>query len=252
MSVDATRWAWKVDVSSSTKRLVLLALADRAGEEHTCYPSAVRMTKDTNLNRKTVLTAINDLIKDGLVLDTGERKGNGVRVLKLVGVHGRENETHPKKLTDTKNGTSTEIGMTSSTEIGMTTDTKNGIQNLKGNLTKNLTKNTSDKFDEFWNSVPNKDGKATARKSFEKAVKKKSVSELISAYAANIKYCNSVKRFYRNPTTWLNQEGWDDESIKPFINDQHDSHHQPVENMPQRKVVVKEIDYLALGQDLIK
>ena len=244
MSVDATRWAWKVEVSSSTKRLVLLALADRAGEEHTCYPSAVRMTKDTNLNRKTVLTAINDLIKDGLVLDTGERKGNGVRVLKLIGVHGRENETYPKKLTDTKNGTST--------EIGMTTDTKNGIQNLKGNLTKNLTNISSDAFDEFWNTVPNKDGKATARKSFEKALKKKSVAELISSYAANIKYCDSVKRFYRNPTTWLNQEGWDDESIKPFMEIQQTPCHQPVENMPQRKVVVKEIDYLALGQDLIK
>lgn len=221
MSVDATRWAWSVDVSSSTKRLVLLALADRAGEEHTCYPSAMRMVKDTNLNRKTVLTAINDLISDGLIFDTGERKGNGVRVLKLVGVSSRENETHPKKVTSTKNDTSTEIGMCSSTEIGITTSTEIGIQNLKGNLKDNLTNNSEKQFDEFWSTVPNKDGKATAKKYFLKAIKKKTLNELIDAYAANIKHCDSVKRFYRNPATWLNQEGWDDESIKPFLNNIH-------------------------------
>ena len=130
MSVDATRWAWSVEVSSSTKRLVLLALSDRAGENHTCFPSAMRMVKDTKLNRKTVLSAINDLIEDGLILDTGERKGNGVRVLKLIGVVGRENETYPKKTTDPKIGTSTEIGMTTDPKIGMTTSTEIGIQYL--------------------------------------------------------------------------------------------------------------------------
>ena len=142
MSVDATRWAWNVELNSSTKRLVLLSLADRAGEEHTCYPSTKRVVKDTCLDRKTILKAITEMIDDGLIFDTGERKGNGVRVLKLVGILGRENEIHPKKITDPKNGTSTEIGMTTDPKNGIATDPKIGTQNLKGNLKKNLTENT--------------------------------------------------------------------------------------------------------------
>lgn len=34
MSLDATVWAWKAAVSGASERLVLLALADRAGDDH--------------------------------------------------------------------------------------------------------------------------------------------------------------------------------------------------------------------------
>ena len=89
MSVNATRFAWECDLSKTTKRsakrLVLLALADRANKENTCFPSIARVVKDTGMDRKTVMNTINDLIALGLVLDTGERKGgtNQVRVLKI-------------------------------------------------------------------------------------------------------------------------------------------------------------------------
>ena len=89
MSVNATRFAWECDLSKTTKRsakrLVLLALADRANKENTCFPSIARVVKDTGMDRKTVMNTINDLITLGLVLDTGERRGgtNQVRVLKI-------------------------------------------------------------------------------------------------------------------------------------------------------------------------
>ena len=89
MSVNATRFAWECDLSKtakrSAKRLVLLALADRANKENTCFPSIARVVKDTGMDRKTVMNTINDLIALGLVSDTGDRKGgtNQVRVLKI-------------------------------------------------------------------------------------------------------------------------------------------------------------------------
>ena len=97
MSVDATRWAWDAPVKSSAQRLILLSLADRAGEDHTCYPSNKRLADDTVLNLKTVQKAVNELIEMGLISDTGERKGNTkqVRVLQLIGVNSRE-YNHPK------------------------------------------------------------------------------------------------------------------------------------------------------------
>lgn len=215
MSVDATRWAWKVEVSSSTKRLVLLALADRAGEDHTCFPSAVRMTKDTNLNRKTVLTAISDLIEDGLVLDTGDRKGNGVRVLKLIGVDGRENEVYPKKLTSTSFGTSPEIGMTSSPEIGMTTNPKNGIQNLKGNLKENLTKTYSEKFEKFWAEYPSckrKGSKLDASKVFKKYEKDADlIISVLCKFKVDESFLKNNGEFIPSPSSWLNKKHWENE-----------------------------------------
>lgn len=98
MSLDATIWAWKQRIkknkhaSRSAVKIVLVSLADRASEDHTCFPSISRLELDTELNRKTILAAIRHLAEVGLIADTGERKGRTkqVKVYRLVGVQGRE------------------------------------------------------------------------------------------------------------------------------------------------------------------
>ena len=93
MSVNATRFAWECDLSKTTKRsakrLVLLALADRANNDGVCFPSIARICQDTCLDRKTAMNTINDLIELGLIEDTGEKKGatKQVRVLKFVSLN---------------------------------------------------------------------------------------------------------------------------------------------------------------------
>ena len=156
MSIDATRWAWAVSVNNSSQRLVLLSLADRAGEDHTAWPSIDRLAKDTVLDKKTVQKVILELINLGLVEDTGERTGptRRVRVLKLNGVKGREDYTQnlddantPKngnikqsqKRNDSKNGNDPENGALNNPKNGMLNDPKNGVQNLSGNLSINLS-----------------------------------------------------------------------------------------------------------------
>ncbi|QQV64950.1 Helix-turn-helix domain protein [Acinetobacter junii] len=148
MSIDATRWAWAAPVNNSSQRLVLLSLADRAGEEHTAWPSIERLAKDTVLDKKTVQKVILELIKLGLVEDTGERTGptRRVRVLKLNGVKGREEYTQnlddantPKngnikqsqKRNDSKNG--------NDPKNSALNNPKNGVQNPSGNLPMNLS-----------------------------------------------------------------------------------------------------------------
>ncbi|EXS35251.1 helix-turn-helix domain-containing protein [Acinetobacter sp. 826659] len=148
MSLDATIWAFKAEVKTSSQRLVLLALADRAGESHKCYPSIKRMVKDTVLNRKTVIKVLDELEAISLIRFTGEITGNGVKVYQLIGVMGREENdlTSPKNGTSTNNGTSSNFGTGSkngtSTNNGTATSPKNGTetspnigtQNLSGNL----------------------------------------------------------------------------------------------------------------------
>lgn len=121
MSLDATVWAWKTRQKQKAggalkplKKLVLLSLADRAGETHECYPSIARLVDDTEMDRKTVLKIIDELIEDGFIIDTGKREGKTkqVKVYLLIGVKGRETvpttvhfDTGNDDLNSTNNGT---------------------------------------------------------------------------------------------------------------------------------------------------
>ncbi|WP_151817160.1 helix-turn-helix domain-containing protein [Acinetobacter oleivorans] len=150
MSLDASIWAFKAEVKTSSQRLVLLALADRAGESHKCYPSIKRMVKDTLLNRKTIIKVLDELEAGSFIKFTGEITGNGVKVYQLIGVMGREENdlTNPKKGTSTNNGTSTNLGTGSksgtSTNNGTVTSPKNGTETSTNIGTQNLSMNLSD------------------------------------------------------------------------------------------------------------
>lgn len=145
-SLDATIWAWRAEVDSSTQRLILLSLADRAGEDHKCYPSIIRMVKDTKMNRKTIIKVLDDLEKKALIKYTGKIVGNGVKVYQLLGVVGQEDHpTSTKKGTSGKNGTSSNLGTGSnigtSTENGTSTSPKNGTETSTEIGTQNLPRN---------------------------------------------------------------------------------------------------------------
>ncbi|HCJ6434672.1 helix-turn-helix domain-containing protein [Acinetobacter baumannii] len=150
MSLDASIWAFKAEVKTSSQRLVLLALADRAGESHKCYPSIKRMVKDTLLNRKTIIKVLDELEASSFIKFTGEITGNGVKVYQLIGVMSREEDsvTSPKNGTCTNNGTSSNFGTGSkngtSPNIGTATRPKNGTETSTNIGTQNLSRNLSD------------------------------------------------------------------------------------------------------------
>ena len=169
MSVNATRFAWECDLSKTTKRsakrLVLLALADRANKENTCFPSIARVVKDTGMDRKTVMNTINDLITLGLVSDTGDRKGgtNQVRVLKINVV---EQESYPQ---EGKNSSNKQCEISKETVVNLPINGvefpinggKFGTQNLKESLIKSKNNLNSEKdfnLDEEIVLKPNKRG----------------------------------------------------------------------------------------------
>ena len=155
MSVNATRFAWECDLSKTTKRsakrLVLLALADRANKENTCFPSIARVVKDTGMDRKTVMNTINDLITIGLVLDTGDRKGgtNQVRVLK-INVDTAKQESYPQ---EGQNSSNKQCVISKETVVNLpingvefpSNGGKFGTQNLKESLIKSKNNLNSEK-----------------------------------------------------------------------------------------------------------
>jgi hypothetical protein len=108
MSLDATTWAWKKRLKS-TEKLVLLSMADRAGEDHKCYPSIARLAYDTGLNRKTVTSVLKRLRDAGIIGKTGRMVGPNMSVpeYQLNGVQGREDDA---EFTVPKNGHSPKAG----------------------------------------------------------------------------------------------------------------------------------------------
>ncbi|MFL7418466.1 helix-turn-helix domain-containing protein [Escherichia coli] len=149
MSRHATDWAWETDPGSSSLKLILLSMADRADEYNLCYPSIERLVKDTCLNKKTVQAGLISLMKMGLISDTGERKGatKRVRVFSLnITKNGnikgnREGGNEPENGNVTENGNIPKNGMLNIPKNGMLNDPKNGMLNDPKNGMLNDPKN---------------------------------------------------------------------------------------------------------------
>ena len=137
MSLDATRWAWEQQGLKSTEKLVLLAIADRAGEAMTAHPSVQRLELDTCLNRKTIIHALDALEARGLLMDTEQRVGRTrkVKVYLLVGVNERHNGPNIGTFEQYQNRDSSKNG----TVKGET------VPNLPANSTENGTPKQSQK-----------------------------------------------------------------------------------------------------------
>ncbi|MFV5661096.1 helix-turn-helix domain-containing protein [Acinetobacter pittii] len=156
MSLDATVWAWKVELpqikggsKKPMKRLVLLSLADRAGEDHCCYPSVSRLSKDTGMDRKTIFKVIAELIEDGLIEDSGKREGSTKQVIvyRLIGVKGREetgdikSKQYQKRNSSRESDNSTKNGTVPKKEQYQFSEQR--VPFFRGNSTKNGTQNLS-------------------------------------------------------------------------------------------------------------
>ena len=78
---------------------------------------------------------------------------------------------------------------------------------------KPTTPDSTNRFDEFWATYPRREGKGAARTAYEKALKKTDAETIIDAAARYGSDPNRSKKFTKHPSTWLNQECWEDEPL---------------------------------------
>ena len=123
MSLDATRWAWQQVVGKPSAKLVLLSLADRADENHAAFPAIARLQKDTELDRKTIIAALQHL-ESLRLLSIARVSGKGNRY-QLVGVVGRHDEPVPETVLVPKTGPVPKMGLDQSQKRDHTSP-KNG------------------------------------------------------------------------------------------------------------------------------
>ena len=88
MSIDATTWAWKQRGLTPAQKLLLLSLADRAEEDHTCWPSLRRLAADTGLTDRGIQKILAELETRGLI--RRDMRAGKSTVYTLIGVTSRE------------------------------------------------------------------------------------------------------------------------------------------------------------------
>ena len=87
MSLDATLWAWRQPVTPLQK-LVLLSMADRAGEDHTICPHLNRLSFDAGIPLADVQAILAELEHLSILRRIPSHEHGSL--FQLVGVQGRE------------------------------------------------------------------------------------------------------------------------------------------------------------------
>lgn len=77
MSVEALSWAFQQEVTPAAKKLVLIALANRADEEGYCYPGYRRLAAQCSISRQSVITHVKALEDEGFIVICPQTRENG-------------------------------------------------------------------------------------------------------------------------------------------------------------------------------
>jgi hypothetical protein len=80
LSIRALNWAFELDLKPATRKFVLVVMSNHAGDSGLCFPATETLCRMTSLDRKTVISALDDLVQDGFLVDTGERRGKTKQV----------------------------------------------------------------------------------------------------------------------------------------------------------------------------
>ena len=75
MSIRAIDWVFRQDVKPASLKLALLALADNASDTGLAYPSTETIARKTSVSRRSVVEALDLLVSQGWIGDTGKRVG---------------------------------------------------------------------------------------------------------------------------------------------------------------------------------
>jgi hypothetical protein len=223
MSVDATRYVWKLPKSavSPFEKLILLAIADRCGESGECWPSIARICKDTNLSEDSVIKYRQNLIKKGILKYTGMFMGRSkqIPVMKLMvddwreGTPGLDSFDPPPVATGRcQRGVEKFI---SPPGDGGGYHPPVATQNLKEEpKRKDLL--CAHFFETFWTLYPKKKAKDSCKIKWKAKNLDKHAEEIIAKLKEQIDHDDEWRHgFIPNPLTYINQNRWKDDITPP-------------------------------------
>ncbi|WP_052961447.1 MULTISPECIES: helix-turn-helix domain-containing protein [unclassified Leucobacter] len=210
MSIKAMNWAWSVDRLRPVERLVLLALADYADEEASCFPSQDAIAERSCCSDRTVRRVLETFEGAGIVKRSRRYVGGERTSDRYVLAVGHRTD-FPVEGYRTKSATSPDKNdeVTGHPCPGNHQNHQNHQVPPVVPHEQSGAEAESLGFDDWWAAYPLKKDKGTARRAFARATKKVSVEVLVAAARAYREDPNREQAFTKYPASWLNAEAWE-------------------------------------------
>jgi hypothetical protein len=195
-------WVIELAISHTAFRLyaVLARYADNV--THQAFPSLETLANRLGCGEKTVRRAIEDLVAHGAIKKHSRgRYQSSLYTVMTTPPKGSKMSGEGSKMSHEGSNLSTRL--VKNVQVTRTTELEpKNVEPLN---------DIDQHFNTFWSEYPRKQGKGKAREAFTAAVKVAGVDAVI---AGAVKYASDPNlpdpQFVPLPTTWLNQERWDD------------------------------------------
>jgi len=208
MSYPAMAWARTIKTGSATNKSVLLAVANYANEDGVCWPSQERLAEDTELSRRSIVRALDDLEAAGHITRERRHRSDGSRKTDLITL----------RLCDTK--APSKNTQSDTAPIQGDTVSKPKCHNVTAEpfiepTIEPSSISSDDEFEEFWAAYPKRPNnpKKPAKLKYMAARKRGVPHDVIMAGVnayAQIR-ANEDPKFTKLAETWLNKECWQDD-----------------------------------------
>ncbi len=186
-------------INNPTAKIVLLALARYSNSKGECWPSRETIATDCCISVRSVVSAIYWLEVEGYIRITSRLGTSNIYVITCM----EEDMTDDTRANSAHEGNITPVDFSKKRVSSNTTSRANSARPHEDPL-----------FLSFWQAYPRKIGKGEARVAFARACRKEDANTIVQAAIAYAKHCEELgteSQFRPHPSTWLNQERWDDD-----------------------------------------
>lgn len=200
---------WDHGPEKQSHLLVLLALADYANDEGQCWPSMASIAKKARITERGARKIVRELEGNGWlsINISGGRNGTNVYIINPEQCSPR-NDVPPEQ-----ECINPEQPFRGGRNSGSGEPSYNHQEPSFLSIDHPAPKSKpTDFFAEFWDRYPKRVGKADAHKAYIRAMKKITHDDLMFALSERLPALEAREKKYRpNPSTWLNQERWQDD-----------------------------------------
>lgn len=202
------------------QKLILLAIADMVDKNGVGFASYRQIQEVTDVSTVYLRKCIQQFVEDGRLQIVSKGSGKGKATVYRV-ITSLDNSVTENSVTDNSVLENYDIDNCVTPEGNCVTPPSNppSYTSLETSSVLNTPKNSAASsiaektFDQFWSAYPRKNGKASARKAWAKAVAKADPDHIINAALSFSADPNRVETYTAHPSTWLNDERWDDEPL---------------------------------------
>lgn len=244
MSVRAMSWAWSTPTDTPSERLVLLALADHAGEDGECWPGSASLAAKTGLSEGSVRRYITRLDERGILEKVERRRRKdgtlGTWIYRLrLDVDFRADRPDPERTKAQRVTSGHQLPVVTSErtsahqcavdqrapmrahESSISEPSREPSPNTRASRSSQrpteqaaeVSVREPDDFDAWWSQYPRKTAKANAQRAWRKMkpADRAAALEALGDHVRSWRLRGTATEYIPHPASWLNGRRWEDD-----------------------------------------